>query len=70
MISLEERLEITAPFCAISKVLRIALCKVGGMGKYREGGAVGMFHVMVSLGKWLCCVLGVYCWNQENKHNN
>ena len=66
MISLGERLEITALLlCHFQSVLRVTPCKVRGVDKYREGGALGMFHVIVSLGKCLWCVVGVYCFNQE-----
>lgn len=56
------RLEIAALF---QNALRVRPCEVRGVGKHKEGGAVGMFHVIVSLGKCLWCVVGMYCCNQE-----
>lgn len=66
MMSLGERLEITALWlCCFQSVLRVTHCKVRGVDNYREGGAVGMVHVIVRLGKSLWCVFGVYCCNLE-----
>lgn len=43
------RLEITALLvCLLQNVLRVTPCKVRGMDKHKEGGAVGMFHVIVN----------------------
>lgn len=57
------RLEITALLvCLFQNVLRVTPCEVD---KHKEGGAVGMFHFIVSLGKCLWCVVGMYCCNQE-----
>lgn len=60
------RLDISALLeCLFQNVLRVTPCRIRGVDKHKEGGAVGMFHVIVSLGKCLWCVVGMYCFNQE-----